>query len=307
MGLPYNRVVVTGGSGLLGRYVVRGLMNDCDVTVVDLKPLPEDVAFVEADVRDLNAVRAALKGHDAVVHLAALDDGIVPEEEAFIDVNLRGTWHVLQASEELGIGRVALASSVAAVDIGPKNPPMVLPIPIDMPLLPLDSYGVTKTVCEEFARTFVRRGKMDVICLRPALVAQPEITYAIALTSAEMDGVEPPPPASGTGWREVGEELSPSRSIVTPGDVARAFRAALDVRGLRYGVYFVTGPDTCGHRPTVEAIAEGYGITPQVTPPALYADNPYASAFDLAPTLADLGWEPQDRWADHLARVIAAG
>ena len=95
MGLLFSRIAVTGGAGLLGRYVVRELMVDCDVTVIDLKPAPEDVAFVQADVRDLEAMRAALRGHDAVVHLAALDHGIVPQEEAYIDVNVRGTWHVM--------------------------------------------------------------------------------------------------------------------------------------------------------------------------------------------------------------------
>ena len=159
---PFSRVAVTGGSGLLGRYVVRELMADCSVTSIDLKPLPEDVAFTQCDTRNLDGVRAALKGHDAIVHLAALDDGIVPEEEAFIDVNLRGTWHVLQAAEELGIAKVVIASSVAAVGFDTASQAMRLPIPVDIDLLPQDSYGVTKKVCEEFARTFVRRGAMDV-------------------------------------------------------------------------------------------------------------------------------------------------
>ncbi len=305
--MPFNRVAVTGGSGLLGRYVVRELMNDCEVTSIDLKPLPEDVAFIKTDTRDLDAVRSALKGHDVVVHLAALDDGIVPEEEAFIDVNLRGTWHVLQTAEELGIKRLAIASSVAAVGLGPANPPMQLPIPVDVDLLPLQSYGVTKKVCEEFARTFVRRGEMSVICLRPTLVAQPDITYSIACLAAERDGVEPPPPASGKNWRKLRETLSPIRGVVTPEDAARAFRAALNAQGIRYGAYFVSGPDSLGHRPTVENISEGFDIIPELLRPEVYENDPRATAYDLQPTLDALGWQPRDRWEDHVARVITAG
>jgi UDP-glucose 4-epimerase len=305
--MPFNRVAVTGGSGLLGRYVVRELMADCTVTSLDLKPLPEDVAFIKTDMRDLDAVRAALRGHDAIVHLAALDDGIVPEEEAFIDVNLRGTWHVLQAAEELGIKRVVIASSVAAVGLGPDNPPMQLPIPVGVALLPRESYGVTKKVCEEFARTFVRRGDMTVICLRSTLVAQPNITYSIACLAAARDGAEPPPPASGADWRDLREDLSPIRGIVTPDDAARAFRAALTTQNVGYGAYFVSGPDSLGHRPTVETISEGFGITPELLKPEVYANDPQATAYDLQPGLDALGWQPRDRWADHLARVIAAG
>ena len=307
MGLLYSRIAVTGGSGLLGRYVVRELMADCDVTVIDLKPTPEDVAFVKADMRDLEAVRAALRGHDAVVHLAALDAGIVPQEEAFIDVNLRGTWHVLQAAEEAGAGRVVVTSIVAAVGLGRHNIPPVLPIPLDVNLAPLDSYGLSKQACEAMARVFVRRGPLEVICLRPCLVAQPEIVYGIARTAAQQDGTAPPPPASGIGWRELREELSPTRAIVSPQDVARAFRAALTAPGIRYGTYFVTGPDSCTQRPTIDCVAEGFGAMPELTRPSLYADDPCATAYDLAPALGDLGWEPRDRWADYLNRVIATG
>jgi nucleoside-diphosphate-sugar epimerase len=303
---PFERVAVTGGSGLLGRYVVRELMGDCSVTSIDLKPLPEDVAFTQCDTRDLDAVRAALKGHDAIVHLAALDDGIVPEEEAFIDVNLRGTWHVLQAAEELGIRRVVIASSVAAIGLGASNPPMQLPIPVNVELLPRESYGVTKKVCEEFARTFARRGAMEVICLRPPLVAQPDITYSIACIAAERDGVEPPPTASSDSWRELRETLSPVGGFITPDDAARAFRAALTASDIRYGAFFVSGPDSLNSGPTVEAIANGLGITPEVVRPEVYARDPRATAYDLQPTFDALGWSPQDRWADHVARVIAA-
>lgn len=307
MGLLYSRIAVTGGSGLLGRYVVRELMADCDVTVIDLKPCPEDVAFVEADMRDLDAVRDAIRGHDGVVHLAALDDGIVPQEEAFIDVNVRGTWHVLQAAEEAGVGRVVVTSSVAAVGLGSHNRPAVLPIPVDVTLAPLDSYGLSKQACEAMARVFVRRGPLEVICLRPCLIAQPEIAYAIATIAARQDGTEPPPVVSGAGWRELREELSPTRAIVSPEDVARAFRAALCAPGIRYGTYFVTGPDSCTTRPTIDCVTEGFGAVPELTRPSLYADDACATAYDLAPALGDLGWQPRDHWRDYLARIIAAG
>lgn len=307
MGLLYSRIAVTGGSGLLGRYVVRELVGDCDVTVVDLKPCPEATAFVKADMRDLEAVRAAVRGHDAVVHLAALDSGIVPEEEAFIDVNVRGTWHVLQAAEEAGVSRVVVTSSVAAVGLGAHNRPPVLPIPVDVDLAPLDSYGLSKEACEAMARVFVRRGPLEVICLRPCLVAQPEIVYGIAKLAAAQDGTPPPPPASGAGWRDLREALSPTRAIVSPDDVARAFRAALSAPGIRFGTYFVTGPDSCTTRPTIDCVADGFGAMPQIARPSLYADDACATAYDLAPALGDLGWEPQDRWRDYLDRVIAAG
>ena len=303
-GFPYSRVAVTGGSGRLGRYVVRHLAPVCDVAVIDIEAGDGEACL--CDVRDIDAVRGALRGCQAVVHLAALDDGVVDEEEAYVDVNLRGTWNVLQASEELGISRVVLASSVAALGIGADNPPVVLPLPVDTELVPRQAYGMTKKVVEEFARAFVDRGLLEVLALRPSLVAQPDITWSMAQTASEADGTEPPPAASGAGWRILREPLAITRAFVSPDDAARAFRAALEVRGIRSGSFYVTGPDTCSALKTADAIERTCGRRPAIGDADLYRRHPRASAFDLWPSREVLGWQPEDCWADHLARVIAS-
>ena len=303
-GFPYSRVAVTGGSGRLGRYVVKHLAPVSDVAVIDIEAGGGQV--VRCDVRDIDAVRGALRGCEAVVHLAALDDGIVEEEEAYVDVNLRGTWNVLQASEELGISRVVLASSVAALGIGADNPPAVLPVPVETELLPRQAYGMTKKVAEQFARAFVDRGHLEVICLRPSLVAQSDITWSMAQTASEADGTDPPPDASGADWRILREPLAVTRAFVSPDDAARAFRAALAARGVRCGSFYVTGPDTCSALETAEAIQRSCGRRPAIGDADLYRRHPRASAFDLQPAQEILGWQPEDCWADHLARVIAS-
>ncbi len=300
----FARVAVTGGSGRLGRHVVEACAAAAEVTVLDIAAPPEDVRHAECDVRDIDAVRAGLGGCEAVIHLAALDDGIVPEEEAYIDVNLRGTWNVLQAAEEAGVRRVVIASSVAAVGIGPEHPPAALPMPVETELLPRQSYGLTKKVCEEMARAFVRRGSLEVICLRPCLVAQPDITWSMAAIAASTDGTAPPPRASNPAWRELREPLGMTRAFVSPGDAARAFRAALEVGDLAFGIFWVTGPDTCSALATAEVIERESGGAPRIADAALYRRLPTASAFDLEPARRVLGWTPQDRWADHLAGVI---
>ena len=95
-----KRVVVTGGSGRVGKYVVGQLMKKHQVVVADLKPSEHAVEFVEANVMDLDAVRKAVANADAVIHLAAIDfDWKAPEEE-YINVNVRGTWHVVQACRD---------------------------------------------------------------------------------------------------------------------------------------------------------------------------------------------------------------
>ena len=86
-----KKVVVTGGSGRVGSYVVQQLMQSMQVVVADLKPSQHQVEFVATDVMDLEAVRAATKGADAVIHLAAIDFDWKAAEEQYINVNVRGT------------------------------------------------------------------------------------------------------------------------------------------------------------------------------------------------------------------------
>jgi UDP-glucose 4-epimerase len=305
--LPFDRICVTGGSGLLGRFVVRDLAEDAEVLVLDIAPPEAGIAFADVDVLDIRAVRRALAGQQAVVHLAALDDGVTEIDEDYIKVNVQGTWNVLQAAEELGLRRAVVCSSVAAVGLSPSNPPRYLPVDVDHPNGPVGAYGLSKQAVEVLAHGIAHRGRLEVICLRPSLVAQADIVYSIACKSAQADGREPPPPAEGRGWRELRETLSPSRAFVSPRDVARAFRAALAAPAIRFGVFFVTSSDTCTALPTVESVARGFGKVPDLKQPAIYADNPRASAYDIATTREVLGWEPRDDWQTYLDRVMAAG
>ena len=71
-----DKVICTGGAGRLGQHVARRLAPKCKVTIVDrVRPADADLAeipFVEADIRELDALRAAFEGHDSLVHLAAI-------------------------------------------------------------------------------------------------------------------------------------------------------------------------------------------------------------------------------------------
>ncbi len=70
--MKFDKVVCTGGSGRLGRYVVDLLKGDCDLTVVDVKEPEASVAFQEVDVVDYGRLKQAFAGQQAVVHLAAI-------------------------------------------------------------------------------------------------------------------------------------------------------------------------------------------------------------------------------------------
>ncbi len=305
MTFPYERVAVTGGSGRLGRYVIAELAAQCDVTVVDIAPPAGDIAYVAADVLDLDAVRAALTGQQAVVHLAAIDVAHEAPEAAFFRTNVQGTWNVLQAAEEAGVRKVIVCSSSSAVGLGPDHPPQYLPIDEDHPMAPTDAYGMSKQVCETIAGGFARRGALEVLCIRPCLVVFPGFVHDMSTRLAAADGGAAPAAPAPAWSRETLPDLLPmTRTFVSPVDVARCFRHALAAEGAPFGVFFAAAQDSCSRLPTVDVVAREYGYIPEVRG-GYYADNPRAGAYDVGRAREALGWQPRDRWADYVRRVLA--
>ncbi|MCT1434636.1 NAD-dependent epimerase/dehydratase family protein [Dietzia maris] len=118
------KVLVTGGSGFLGRGVVAGLaaagheVTSGDLLVPD-GPGDAGVRHVRLDV---TAVSAAVAGHHAVVHLASIVDPDGMGRHAAYRVDVDGSRHVLDACVEHGVGRLVVSSSGAAYGYHPDNP-----------------------------------------------------------------------------------------------------------------------------------------------------------------------------------------
>lgn len=140
------KVLVTGGSGFLGRGVVAGLAAaGHEVTSGDLR-VPEgsgagagavagtgsgSVEHVRLDVTDPGAVSAAVAGHEAVVHLASVVDPDGMGRDAAYRVDVDGSRHVIDACVEHGVRRLVVSSSGAAYGYHADNP---VPITEDQPV-----------------------------------------------------------------------------------------------------------------------------------------------------------------------------
>lgn len=193
-----RRTLVTGGSGKVGGWILPAIAARGDVVVFDLQPPASGIgSFVEGDVTDPAAVRAAVAGCDAVVHLAA-----IPDEAplaSLLEVNVAATGHVLEAARLEGVSRVVLASSNRLTGaygrddlVRPGDPPR-----------PDTFYGVSKVAVEALGRLYVDRWALEVVCVRIGTAAPRPRTMRDLST-----------------W-------------VSPGDLARCFVAALSepVRG----------------------------------------------------------------------------
>ena len=165
--------LVTGGAGFIGSNMVRFLLlQGQQVRVLDnfttgkrhnLAELPHPVEVLEGDVRDLAAVRRAVRDADVVYHLAAL--GSVPrsiqDPRTTHEVNVGGTFNMLEASRDAGVKRFVFASSSSVY--GQSH---VLPQHEDLPLAPISPYGATKAVGELYCRAFYETYHLQTISLR---------------------------------------------------------------------------------------------------------------------------------------------
>ena len=285
-GTRRRRVLVTGASGRVGRHVVDALVADNEVTVFDLVPPAQDVRFVEGDVLDLNTVREAIVGQDAVIHLAAIDFGVPAEPEAYFGTNVMGTWNAVQAAREAGIRKVVLASSVSAVGVGemrPDFPPEYLPVDERHVMKPAHAYGMSKLVVEDIARGFALHGDISITCLRPV---------AVIVDSNLQRAVD----------RATDPDHRWLASYVTGEDTGRAFAAALD-HDAPFDAMFIAAADSASTVPTVERLARVLGTAPPVREPSWFERDPKASPIDATRAKRRLAWRPTSTWKDVAART----
>jgi UDP-glucose 4-epimerase len=147
-GEPRSRVLVTGGSGFIGRRLVRSLVQaGADVIVLDLRPFPDaGVPTVAGDIRDEAArARAVRPGTDAVIHLAAVTSVVksIDDPVGTFETNVAATAGLLELARGAGVGTFLLASSNTVVgDVGDAV------ITERSPMRPLSPYGATKAAAE---------------------------------------------------------------------------------------------------------------------------------------------------------------
>ncbi len=171
------KVLVTGGAGFIGAHLVGALAAAGDEVVVldnlrrgDAAKLPNRVRFVEGDIRDPAAVRAALDGCARVYHLAAQSNvlGAVSDADYSFTSNVVGTYNVLVAARDAGVERMVFTSSREAYGEADQ-----LPVDEEQAMNPKNSYGASKAAGEVYCRTFQGTYGLDVSVLRLANVYGP--------------------------------------------------------------------------------------------------------------------------------------
>jgi UDP-glucose 4-epimerase len=299
-----SSVLVTGGTGVVGSWVTRQLLNrggrvvtysrNPDITLI--RDIAERVNIVTGDVMDLPSLVHTIQhyGVERIIHMSAL---LIPHLEAnpFMGyrVNVDGTMNVLEAAKLMDIRRVVFVSSksVYAIPRGECGHPTYKPIDEDYPKEPPQVYGATKLFGEHMGLSYNRIYGLDFIALRFASLYGPgrQVRHgAVALTSRIIESAMLRQPLEiPKGGDQINDWLY--HKDAANGVVLACFAGDLEHRIFHLG----TGKgETLGHM--VEIVDRLFGGIPIKIGPGLEM-IPWRSycVFNIDRARRELGYSPQ--------------
>jgi nucleoside-diphosphate-sugar epimerase len=275
------RIVVTGGTGKGGKWVVRELRGaGHDVLNVDTRHdgSPHGQCLV-ADLTDLGQTLDALSRAAAVVHFAAIPaPEIRPEGETF-RINAMSTYNVFAAAEMHHLQRVVWASSETVLGLPFDIPPAFAPIDETIEPRPESSYSLSKLAGEAMAAQFARRTGIGFLGLRISNIMEPD-DYA----------------RFPSFWDDARIRKWNLWGYVDARDVATAARLGLERPIEGSEICIVAAAETVMTRPSADLMAE---VFPNVPLRREVKGRETLLSIERARRL--LGYAPAHRWTDHVS------
>src|SRR5690348_9990484 len=172
-----QRICVTGAAGQAGRAVVRDLReHGYDVAATDIAVSADDRfdGMLRADLTDYGEALEALRGADAVVHLANIPAPGLSTPPVTFNTNITMNFNVFQAAVNLGLSRVVWASSETTLGLPFDTPPRYAPVDEDHYPVPTSTYALSKVASETIAGHIAEWSGIPYIALRFSNIMAPD-------------------------------------------------------------------------------------------------------------------------------------
>ena len=309
--LQGRRVLVTGAGGFIGSRLcerlveagarVRALVrytSDGEAGWLDRSSIRGEVDIRRGDLADRDSVHDAVKDREIVFHLGALI--AIPYSylapESYVRTNILGTLNILQATRELGVGRL-IHTSTSEVYGSAQFTPMTEA----HPLVGQSPYSASKIAADKLAESYHRSFGTPVVTLRPFNTFGPRQSARAVIPAITVQLLSGRPIKLG--------DTRPTRDFVFVDDTVDAFLRAATAPGIE-GLTVHTGGGreiAIGDLPAMIGAAAGLPVEiesdPQrMRPPASEVERLHA---DASLARARLGWTPSVSVEDGLARTVA--
>ncbi|MBT2519496.1 NAD(P)-dependent oxidoreductase [Arthrobacter sp. ISL-28] len=279
------RIAVTGGSGKLGRSVVRRLTEDGHAILNLDRAGERSAALAVVDLRDYGQVVDVIlglddrhRGFDAIVHLAAIPaPGLVPDAATF-ENNMLSTYNVFQAARRAGIKKVVYASSETLLGLPFDVDPPYIPVDEEYPARPESTYSLVKHLEERMAIEMTRWDpELSITGLRFSNVMDPEDYEAFPSFDAD---------ATLRKWNLWG--------YIDGRDGAQAVARALENAKPGFEAFIIANEDTVMSRSSASLAAE---VFPNVKVTKELGEHETMLSIDKAKRL--LGFAPEHSWRTY--------
>ncbi|MGC9071088.1 MAG: NAD-dependent epimerase/dehydratase family protein [Acidilobus sp.] len=264
------RVAITGGAGFIGSHLVELLLNEGHrVVVVDnlstgrlefLNNVINDpnLEFMSGDLRDPEVALRAIRGSDAVYHLAANPEVRIGAQDpaSIYEQNIRVTFNVLEAMRLQGVSVIGFASSSTVY-----GDARVMPTPEDYaPLKPISVYGASKLAGEALVSGYAHTFSWTAVSFRLANVVGPRLTHGVIYDFIQKL-------RRNLNELEVLGDGTQSKSYIHVSDTVRAMYYLLSEavrRGVTYEAFNVGSEDRVSVLEIASMVSSEMGLSPRI-------------------------------------------
>lgn len=272
------KIAITGSSGSVGKAIVEmALIQGHSVVSID-RVAPDkntdhpDLKHVQVELTDYHAFQSAIRGCDALIHMAAIPAPGHHPDHVVHNNNVVSSYNALRVAVEIGITRVCQASSVNATGLAYSRWPRFDYFPLDEehPTYNEDPYSLSKWICEEQGNSIVRRYENMVIASMRFHWVVPKREFAI-----RAKGYSQTKAAAKNLW-----------AYTLHSAAARACLLSLTADFKGHEVFYIAAPDTIMDIPSLELKEEFF---PDVPVRGDLSGN--KSFFDCSKAERLLGWK----------------